>query len=207
MRTSVVGAAWVVIAMVAGASGVACGGAEQGVHVAPDAGEGTDAPVTGDSGSPVGSDAGADGACRSTADCPTSTTSVGVATCVGPYDWAGCMPGCRMQTVCAADSDCDGDGGTVCRQSSQPIGCGQTQGSAYCSPPCHGDGDCPPTQTCTTGHCQPRSCAQCPSFFSCTGGMCAPKACTTDTECTGGYCVNGSCVGTPGTCMQVAGCG
>jgi hypothetical protein len=37
--------------------------------------------------------------------------------------------------------------------------------------------------------------------------MCAPKACTTDTECTGGYCVNGSCVGTPGTCTQVPGCG
>jgi hypothetical protein len=215
MRTKLAGVACTVLLVVAvaGASSVACGG---GVQTTPEGDAGSDAAdgasrsdaadgaSRSDTGGPPTEAGTPDGSCRTTGDCPISM-SAGMTYCAGPYDWTGCMPGCMPQVVCASDSQCDG--GAVCRQSSQPIGCGQTQGSSYCSPPCQSDGDCPPTRSCSSGHCNPRSCSACPAYFSCTNGACVPKACTSDSDCPTGYCVNASCVGALGECTVMLGCG
>ena len=182
------------------ASSVACGGTVQHVPAGTQDGGIENDASAGDTGlhTEPAIDAGLPpGACRSTSDCANNPAEY----CAGPYD-GPCQGGCAPQVACTSDSQCDG--GAVCRPGPFPT-CGQMPGAESCLPPCGADSDCPPTETCSAGHCQPRSCSQCPSYFSCTGGVCARKACASDGDCSEGYCVNGSCGASFGTCM--GGCG
>jgi hypothetical protein len=139
-----------------------------------------------------GADSGLpDGACLSNADCPGDFMY-----CASPYS-GGCV--CEQIPACTVDSECDG--GEVCRNGPDVVGCSLGDGmSDFCAPPCAGDDQCYYWQECTGGHCLALPCDRCPTYLSCGAAGCARKACTTPADCPGGLCVSGQCLGAPGTC-------
>lgn len=107
---------------------------------------------------------------------------------------------CIRAISCAQDAECSD--GRVCRSFESFVPTAeQAATELVCRAPCTTDPDCAPTDRCdSSGHCQPRTCAECPSYFSCATRACVVPNCSADKDCPGGFCVNGVCAGALGVC-------
>jgi hypothetical protein len=121
--------------------------------------------------------------------------------CLEPGAPIGCGACFEVESSCAVDEDCAGQGPTsIC----EPILCACTPATA-CALGCVNSEQCSPGEICgPTYRCEPKPCqgaADCPVDFTCDGGECARKTCSLPADCKG-YCVNGACYDTPGSCVQ-----
>jgi hypothetical protein len=162
-----------------------------------------DIPEGGRSGTGGGSaDAsGANGPCRSAADCSIPDT-------VGVFCWNGGplgLPftycGAFTSDLCQSDADCAETGvNKVCI----PEG---VCGGMKCGPRCTSDSDCPGEPpgafSClANGHCGEAPCVgsgDCPPNYVCAAGSCGARCCTRDSDCVD-FCVNGACSSQLGQC-------
>ncbi len=105
---------------------------------------------------------------------------------------------CKTDCDCPPDQHCSKVGTEI-----QYNVC--VNGTNTCSQPCNPN--CPATQKCVNGVCQPKVCptdTSCAIGLICKNGVCVQPACPTDFQCpTGQICVNGTCQ--PGCTPSCAG--